>query len=529
MARVAAFLAISALVVVTAACAGSDDAPGAATGSPGAGGGATTVAVAFADGSTLELTPGADAVVGVLVTPPTVTSVRFALVGEHGDASLEASSVVTDDAGYAATRLHAATHAATFRVRAAVDGAPGVERAVAVGGDGFATITVVPDYGGHRQVASWMATAAAGSLCAEHAEVPTMDGPLQVQASGGPLVLGGIPAGSKIMVTVRSAQAAYGCADVAGLQVNENRSVKVKVDDVPLVIAPVSMQLDLAITPDASAWTSMAAGWRKRFEDALLGGAPTMSAALLDAMATGLPPEQVAAFQAARVDKGWNAAIEKALPKAETVRTTWLPSAVTALKQSPGNLRGELVSGTTSGPFALFAPSSLLLLDAKDGEELAPAVVAWTSEPADIVKSGGALTFFPSRVMAAAVRSVALAGPGAPKSIVTALGATMPCTTVASVLTLGMVAFGTCDTACIASLCGAGIETLWSRARQADDYATHAATLSFAVTADAHADDQAHLVGFDGTWNGTIAESGLGGTPVTTPLKGKVSAKPTVE
>ena len=461
-----------ACATLLAGCTGTDEtAPGHAdAGAPMT----TPRAVAFDDPATLDLAASDVATLTVSVVdqagnPAPGVPVRFALLGEHGDASLESlpDRDHTDETGHAATRLHASTATTTFLVRATVEGAPPAARGVGVSGEGFATLSVAPSYTGKRHVDLWTVTATAGATCVGQGSGPFADGPLVATGGpGAPVSLAGVPVGSRVMVTLRSAHAVVGCVDVEGLTSSETRAVPALAINVPLAITPASLALSLDVVPDAVPWVKLVDAWRVRFTSAFLGGAASGAPALLDTMAASLPPSQVAMFQSVRAAKGWDALTEKTLGAMgpDAVLTAWLPPAVAALKSSPGGLAGQLTA-PVSGP-ATFAATHVLGLDSAAGDAPTPKAVAWTGGDDDEVKVAGTLAFWPSRAIAAAVASAGqIAGP---QGVPAAMGAETVCPNVGTSLAPSGAAFATCNAACLRDLCLAVCEaTLWHRAHGA--------------------------------------------------------------
>jgi hypothetical protein len=499
---------------------------GASSSGGGAGGAPTATAavahsVAFDDSSTLELSVGDVVTLSVSVldahgAPVPDATVRFALLGEHADASLETSTQTTDASGRASARLHSSSSTTTFVVRAAVDGAPSSERGVGVSGMGFAKLLVLPAYTGKRAVATWTASATVAGTCGD-TKGPRPDGPLVASApAGSPLVVAGVPVGSRVMVTLRSAHAIGGCLDLDDLTSGADaRTVTVPVANVPVVIRPGTFSLKLDVTPDAAPWTKVLEAWRARFVAAFLGGAETVSAGLLDTMASSLPTGQSAAFQAARLAGGWDGAVTAALGGTgpDLLVSTWVPAAIVAAKAGPASLTATVVATQSD---STFTPGSLFGVDLT-GAPPPKKAFAWSSTVDDQISVTGAVDVAPSRVLASVVAVQALAG-GAP-SMAEALGSTSVCPALGAAL--GGLA--SCKGTCLRDLCASALGTMWERARSADDATSTSATVAFAAGAsDPQVDDDARLVSFSGTWVGTISDSGV--PALSAPAKGAATA-----
>lgn len=507
-----------ALTGTLASCASSSSGGGA-----GGSGPATTVAahsVAFDDGSSLQLSVGDVVAVSVTVldvkgAPVSDAVVRFALLGDHADAALETSTESSDAAGHASARLHASSSTTAFVVRATVDGAPPSQRGVGVSGMGFAKLSVLPSYPGKRTVKTWTASATVTGSCGD-AKGPRLDGPLVASAPpGSPLVVAGVPVGSRVMVTLRSAQAIGGCLDIDDLTSGTDaRTVTVPVANVPVIIRPGTFAMTLEMDPEGVAWSKLVDGWRTRFVAAFLGGASTGAEGLLDTMASSLPTGQSAAFQSARGIGGWDALVTSALGGAgpELFLSTWLPVAISTTKLSPAALSGSVTANDTD---ASFAPTSLLGVDVS----MLPAKKAfgWSSTPDDQISVTGEVDLPPSKVLAAAVATQALAGGAA--TMAEALGSTSVCPAVG----VALKGFPSCGSTCMRDLCASALATMWTRAKVADDATGMSATVTFAAgAADPQVDDDAKLLSFSGTWVGTLTDSGAPSLPVA--IKGTAVA-----
>lgn len=520
----------SALVslVLVAGCSSDDGAapPHADAGAPTT----TPRAVAFDDAATLDLAASEVSTLSVSVVdqagnPVAGVPVRFALLGEHADASLESSTDRdrTDDAGHASTRLHASTATTTFLVRATIDGAPPAERGVGVSGEGFATLSIAPSYTGKRHIDLWTVTATAGATCMGRGTGILPDGPLaSTGPPGAPITLAGVPVGSRVMVTLRSARAIGGCVDVEGLVGSETRAVPALAANVPLVIIPASLALTFDVTPETVPWVKVVDAWKVRFAGAFLGGAASGAPALLDTMAASLSPAQASLFQTTRAAKGWDATTQKALGTMgpDLLLAMWLPPAVASLKTSPPALVGQLTA-PVNGP-ATFAPTRLLGLESSAGDAPTPKAFAWSGGDDDEVKAAGSLSFWPSRVLAAAVAKAALVD--GPQGVPAAMGAEDVCPSVGTSLAPSGPAFGTCNSACLRDLCKAAFTTMWNRARHADEDAGVGAVLALAAAGAAVVDGDAHLVSFSGAWAGSITDGS--GSALAASVKGAAAGVP---
>src|SRR4051812_33848550 len=106
--------------------------------------------IRFVMDGTITLTPGETRAITVAVSPSEPPSdIRFSLIGDALDGSLDRSLATTDDSGDATVVVRAPQQATTFRLRATIldgEGQPGpsVEAGVAVSDQGFGTLRVLP-------------------------------------------------------------------------------------------------------------------------------------------------------------------------------------------------------------------------------------------------------------------------------------------------------------------------------------------------------------------------------------------------
>lgn len=462
------------VLAMSAACGGGGDdtaaTPAAASPTP-----SKTSSIQFDDDSTLMLVPGAVVDISARVVPADGRSVRFALLDEPSDSSLSPFEVATDGDGVARTQLRAASRAVTFRLRA-TSGTNSAERTVAVGGAGFATIHVVPKYAGKRSVTGWTATAATSGRCSDHATAIHPDGPLPADAN---LTIIGVPIGPRAVVTLRSAHAIGGCAEVDDLSLGEVRQLTIVTLDAPQRVSPLRalVRLEGAKGPPPMLIQS----WGTRFRDALLGGASSPWSGLLDAVATALPASKAPVFLAARKAGAWDAIAQELSPAAAAELDTWVEAGIAAMANGL-SVEGEVLSGEANG-YALFTPTKMggAMLDPSSSP---PRVASWVALPDDIAKLSSELTAPPSRFVAAAIESVSAGGSGAG-----ALETSLACAGLSKKLA-ALSTFG-CDSACFLSACKAATATMWQRAMRGDELsgqlATVTASAAFAVTVDKEA------------------------------------------
>lgn len=464
--------------------------------------------IAFESASTLTLAPGERATLRVLVLPPGDHKVRFSLDGNSLDGSLDSDLLDTTSEGRAAVVLTAPQSATTFRVRAVADDGPWAETAVSVSGTGFASIAVTPKYAGTRSTPSWTATGAALVACADKKGIPPPDGPIATTAeSGSALVLGGLPAGAKLAVTLRSGHAVGGCADLSPLNAGEHREVEVKVADRPIELGETDVSIELLMTPDGAAvkpWLEAEIG---EFVEAF--APPTGEAgALLDAMQACAADG--AQFASLRQQEGWDAAAKAYFadlgkPLGERIRS-WAAKGAVAL------LGGNVLAGrlVTNQSIPELRPQTIGALDAASCGSTWVYTVVLSADPGDTLHVGGGIDLFPSALVAASADS-AVKSATVPDGLA-ALQEVVGCTAFAqSIDALGTLP-SACAVACLDQLCREGLALMWAQARGSSSQTFDAAHVSFTVSAAAQVDAEAVVQKLEGSWTGEL--NGLGQTIV---------------
>src|SRR2546427_3307 len=113
--KISVVAALAIVLTGSAGCMSSSDDSMAGKGGGGAGGNpATPTKLAFDPATTLTMVPGDMRELSLDATPAAVYHVRFALLGDYKDDSLDKSEVDTDAKGHASVAITAPTAATTF-------------------------------------------------------------------------------------------------------------------------------------------------------------------------------------------------------------------------------------------------------------------------------------------------------------------------------------------------------------------------------------------------------------------------------
>ena len=292
--------------------------------------------IRFVAAETLQLTPGQRATLAVQLEPPAAAPVRFSLLDDSDDASLDRGSALTGSDGLATVTLQAPRQARQFRVRASLAGGAVAERVVEVNGTGRATVRVTALYTGLRQTPSWTAIIepdVGGCRGLLTSPVATAQGaPL-------PLVLASIPTGQPLRVRLRSGEAVEGCTSLTVTPTDDQRTIEVVVGNTPLrpPTSPLALQLDAG--PDPVAWQAALDHWQIRFRDAFHGGQTgdhAIDRALLDTMVIMAPPARRPALLATRQASDWDVLAVQyfSLHPGPSTPLEWVDQGLTLLRRS---------------------------------------------------------------------------------------------------------------------------------------------------------------------------------------------------
>lgn len=481
-------------------------------------------ALAFEPSSTLELAPGEQRTLQVVAKPRAAYHVRFALVGDPGNAALDRSEVETDESGVAKVGLTAPTLPTTFSVRASVGTSMSAEAAVSVSAGGYATLVVHPDYGGKRLEWGdrWVASVRAGTDCASLTGTPPPDGDLKgtsqvaLNLSFKDPQIDSVPVGPALAVTARAGHFAGGCIDVQDLVPGTANMVTVPVVDRAMQLDQTDLDVELGIDTSAAEWGQMVSNTIGQTTDAMVDGAADDVVALLDAMQTALGQSAAASdFSQARATDGWDSLLYTVLGNgaSHAIRAPvkkWLLAGATTIGGSGtfvGHLDGQ---GQDPGKAELTLSSIAGLAPASVGSPTDLGAVSWSADPGDTVLLGAQLSWMPSLLVTALALPPAQKDAPAATTVPEAIANQVDCSAIGTALASTGAkqneAYPGCDATCAAALCGNGLVVMWDRARKSSASQVEAATLDISATGSVDSvDDVARPTHFDGSWVGKLS------------------------
>ncbi len=522
-------------LMLASGCAGS--ASSASSDGLGSGGSATDSGTAssleFEPGSPLTLAPGEARELSVRAVPGGEYVVDFALLGDAENASLDRSQRLTSDDGTATVLLTAPTGSravTTFTVRASIGPAVRAEVAVSVSEAGFATLEIVPNYGGTRPVDSWVASVRTGTDCASLPSGPLPEADLSAASSDGasPPRIEDVPVGGVVAVTLRAGFYASGCADVLELIADHENVIQVPVTDVPLRLDQTDLDVVLELDEPPPEWSRWVEPLAAETADQLAAESGDDAVALLDAMqASTADGSEAAAFAEARTAQSWNTALRAFWGEA-TAERALRDVALEWIQAGGEQLPREALLGTLS-PVGALAGEASLSLDRFAGVDAVRAGfsvdnrVSWSAEPDDTVLLGATLSWRPSRWLTEAALPEAQLDVPLAETVPEALAVAVDCAGIGAALAGAAdppdSVYADCNVTCAAGLCEAALVELWQRVRTAS---TAWSTFSLTAVGAAGVDDEARPASFEGTWLGTLEASttqSLGG-----PARGTIPA-----
>ncbi len=510
-----------ALLSLTA-CGGDDSTLGSpGNGGQGGSGGAIDVptSLAFDPATTLTLVPGEEQPIALDTDPPGVYRVRFALLGDFQDASLDKSEVDTDSSGHAELSITAPSSATTFSVRASVADTVSTTIGVSVSASGFATLQVVKNYDGARTFSYLMASVRTGVTCAELANQPLSDGDITGSSpQDGTPQIDGAPVGPTLAVTLRGAFSVAGCQEVNDLVAGEINETVVTMTDLPMTLDDTDLEITLGIDTPTGGFGDILN------PNTLLSASPFGASndvdVLLDAMQDATADASEAQqFQAARKTDSWDLALVPTLGgpvqsqnALRSLIAPWLLEGASSLI-GPSALEGTLKAAGTSPGKAFLSLDSIAGIPAEDAGLPPQNLVSWKADAGDTVLLGTApsLLLLPSRVLGALALTPAKSSVPTAQSVPEALAELLPCSDVAGSIAAAASppgqAYPGCTTQCVEDLCRAGTQSLWKDFLDSSASSKTVADLSVTATAAAVVDDVAAPMSFDGSWVGSISFS----------------------
>ena len=486
----------------------------------------------------VTLWPGQEQELRVEARPAGRYLVKFALLGETLDASLDKSEDYTIpddtiDAGVAVVTLtppSSSSEVTGFTVRASVGTAVSAETVVTINEGALASLEVTPLYAGKRAVTSWVAAAHKGTDCTELGAGPIEGGDWISEPTAGeaaPLIEK-VPVGGVTAVTLRAGFFAGGCTEVSRLIAGETNSVEVTVTDVP--IRTEDTELDVMLHGDqdtvTAAWEEAIEGFISEAIDAMVAGSSNDVEALLDAMEEASTVEyDPEAYAAARAAGGWSDTVATVFSEvaadapAETLMRShaerWMSSGASALRDH--SIEGRLAApGNRPGEADLTLHQFWGVSQPLGRVAHADYKVSWTADPDDTVSLKATLSWTPTQLLIELAAPHAQAEVESAETAPEALAELIRCNQLGAALASNDTdssgesgeAFEGCGADCMAQLCETAVAAIWQRAGGA----VPSATLLVSSTAEATVNEYALPERFEGTWWGIL--SAVGGTSI---------------
>lgn len=449
--------------------------------------------------------------------------VRFALPtsgGDPQDAVLDQALVTTDSLGIASVLLTAPSTPTEFDVRATV-GALSKPLRIRVTESGFASLQVVPLYAGFRTITTWVATAHKNTTCANLTGTPPEDGPLVSlpSASDSAPQLDDVPAGMRLAVTLRSGHFVGGCASVDKVRPgspSDPQVVQVTVLNRPINLNASTLNLSLGLSAGDTSWSGFLQQGSDAVLDALLGTSTDDVDALLDAMREASDASRQS-FENARKAEAWDDLLRAhwgagAATKVHDVYKGWLAAGRQRFSDSAHLFTGTLTPIEQPGsPLDQRSADLTLLtvadLPAKQSGVVERAKVAWSAGADDSILLGTDLYLVQSQLMSGLAEAALLKANPEVADGPALLAETLDCDGLSATLVAAGASaefgYGSCDAACLTSLCETAAAALWQRGADATGLAP--ARLSISATGEEPlVGDAAQLDGVGGLWLGVL-------------------------
>ncbi|HTJ84012.1 MAG TPA: hypothetical protein VL400_19970 [Polyangiaceae bacterium] len=473
------------------------------------GDGTEKTSVRFTHDGVLELSPGETVTVDIETKGGATVGVL--LLGDAFDAALDRTSVRADSNGHASVELRAPTQPSTFRLRAQVGDVASAELSVAVSDSGFGSVRVLPKYEGNRVLDGWVASVTVGTSCDSVLGGFPVDPPgaLTTEASVGTQpIVNSVPVGPSIAVAIRSGALVAGCTTTTLDTPSKTVDVDVDVLNRPMVLGDAVLDVTLGFSTDDPGYTSLVAAGTDLVAGTAFPQAEPAATLLLDAMAANIAdPDDLAAFEDLRASAGLDDSIGASLGSFHPydVCTSLSAQAVSIAGADASSasldIEGRL-TGTAESPAApTFEPTTFAGIDAGSLSIPSAIVMSWSTTPTDGLVIGGAVPFSPTALAAHFMNAAAadLVAPGVTASNMIASGYDCPS------IAYDIGAFGSCDLACVESLCGTAIEARWQLgAAASDDGGAPSGVLTITVSGQSAVDANVVPVDLEGTWVGSL-------------------------
>lgn len=456
--------------------------------------------VAFATDQTLELAPSEVVELTLKTTPK--GSVTLLLLGDAFDASLDSTTVEADADGRATVTLKASSKPSIFRLRA-IAGKAMDELPVAVSELGFAPVQVRPRYEGRRAVTSWRASISIGKSCQDVKDIfPTEpEGALTTEvAQGEDPIIGSVPVGPGLSVSVHSGELMFGCIETTLTEPNIESKLEVLVSNLPMNLGEATLELELGLAPEQSAYSTLVTSGAKRVRDlAFPQGA--LSLTLLDAIAANLDPSASSELDTLRAQTQLESLLATHLATAQ--HDPYLLLATLAAELDTTLTPNLALAGVVTGNTADSSRATLSLdhvgaITAADLGADGIVPITWNADATDTVFLGATLPVPMTRYSGSLLSSLALSQNPSLTSMPEVIAAGVDCSTVASMVG----PLSACDLYCVEDACHLAIEDRWEIGKAG--LSSDVGQLSLSATGPATVDGEAVPTSIEGSYAGTL-------------------------
>lgn len=460
----------------------------------------------------IQVLPREERRITVKVTPPGAYAVRFALLAAETDvapvdAALDRGEVVSDASGLASVVLTAPSAASDFSLRAQV-GAAWVTTPISVVPGALVSLSVHPNYLGHRTVSEWTASVHVGVSCEDFRDGVISDSALLVRGTGdAPLRLEDVPAADKLAVTLRADAFARGCTTIEQPPADTDTEVTVTVTDLPIELHTTTLDVSLGVDAKDAAFSADLDVALKAAQLALRNDALDDVTAVLDDMQASLNGGSASKFAQARADAGWDTSLSLSLGRGAETRLSDALARYSRVGRAP-LFSSQAFEGRLSGDGSTDAPNfevQRVAGIAADEIGLSAAASSWSVDSTDTLAFATSLRWTPSALLASLAIPPASAETGA-TDVPSAFALLLSCPKVAVALAADADAasslLAVCPASCLETTCEAALVRMWDRVLSASgDIATE---MSVLATGAASVGPDRQIIALDGTWVGRL-------------------------